>query len=208
MLPAVMPKNRFGLPEPCEVVGRAPVRLRDDADAEALRFQHAADDRHAEARVIDVGVAGHDDDVAAVPAERVHLLPRHGQERGGPEAGRPVFAIGEQFAGGKHGARMMNQEPPRCRESKEGAAAITRGRHATADLRRQFRLRCFTGARATSFSAARADRRHVRRIPIEEAPRLAAPSPRRSPRRYGRYARRAAVDRPPAARSTVALAAG
>ena len=109
MLPAVMPKNRFGLPSALKWLGALPVGLRDDADAKALRLQHAADDRHAEARMVDVGVAGDDDDVAAVPAERVHLGARHGQERGRAEAGRPVLAVGEEVAGGKHGARILAQ---------------------------------------------------------------------------------------------------
>ena len=64
--------------EHAERVGALPVRLRDDADPEALRLEQAPDDRHAEARMVDVGVAGDDDDVAGVPAERVHLGARHG----------------------------------------------------------------------------------------------------------------------------------
>ncbi len=70
MLPAVTPKNRFGLPSALKRLGRLPVGLRDDADAEALRLEQPADDRHAEARMVDIGVAGHQHDVAAVPAER------------------------------------------------------------------------------------------------------------------------------------------
>jgi hypothetical protein len=50
-----------------------PVGLADDADAEALGFQQPADQRHAEAGMVDVGVAGDQDDIATVPAERVHL---------------------------------------------------------------------------------------------------------------------------------------
>src|SRR5690606_3557646 len=52
-----------------EVRCAAPVRLCNDADAKTLRFQEAADHRHAEAGVIYIGVAGDDDDVAAVPAK-------------------------------------------------------------------------------------------------------------------------------------------
>jgi hypothetical protein len=66
-----------------------PVRLRDDADAKALRLEHPADDCHAEARVVDVRIAADDDDVAAVPAECVHLGARHGQKRRGAQARRP-----------------------------------------------------------------------------------------------------------------------
>lgn len=55
--------------------------------------------------VVDVRIARDQDDVAGIPAERLHLLPRHRQERGDAEALRPVLAIGEEFAGGgRHGA--------------------------------------------------------------------------------------------------------
>ena len=64
-------------------------------DAEALRLEHAADDRHAEARVIDVGVARHQDHVALVPAEQVHLFARHRQERRGRKPVRPILAVPE-----------------------------------------------------------------------------------------------------------------
>jgi len=104
-------EEQVGLAELFEVGGRAPVRLGDEADAEALRLEHAANDCHAETRMIDVGIAAHDDDVAAVPAERVHLLPRHGQEWSRPEAGRPVFAVGKQVAGGKHGEKALGAGP-------------------------------------------------------------------------------------------------
>ncbi len=70
---------------------RVPVGLGDDADAKALRFEQAPDDGHAERRVVDVGVPRHDDDVAGVPAEFVHLGARHRQERRGAVAFRPVF---------------------------------------------------------------------------------------------------------------------
>jgi hypothetical protein len=68
MLPAVIPKNRLGWPKAFERFRRSPVRLGDDADPEPLRFQQAANDRHAEAGMIDVGIAGDDDDVAGIPA--------------------------------------------------------------------------------------------------------------------------------------------
>ena len=78
-------------------IGAAPVRLGDDADAKSLRLQHPADDRHAEARVIDVGVARDDDDVAGIPAERLHLLACHRQEGGWRQPRRPVLAVGEDI---------------------------------------------------------------------------------------------------------------
>ncbi len=80
--------------------GALPVRLGDDPDPEALRLQQAADDRHAEARMVDIGIAGHQDDVALIPAEHVHLGARHRQERRGAEPMRPMAAVGKQRFGG------------------------------------------------------------------------------------------------------------
>ena len=45
MLPPVTPKNRFRAAQRRERVGALPVRLGDDADAEAVCFEQAADDR-------------------------------------------------------------------------------------------------------------------------------------------------------------------
>ena len=56
-----------------EGVCRMPVGLRDHADPEALGLQDPANDRHAEARVINVTVARDDDDVATVPTELSHF---------------------------------------------------------------------------------------------------------------------------------------
>ena len=53
-----------------ERVGRAPVRLRDDADPQPLGLEDAADQRRAERGVVDVGVAGDDQHVDAVPPAR------------------------------------------------------------------------------------------------------------------------------------------
>ncbi|CGA04363.1 Uncharacterised protein [Salmonella enterica subsp. enterica serovar Typhi] len=57
-----------------KVVFAVPVRLGDDPHAEALRFQHTAANRHAEARMIDIRVARHQNDVAAIPAKLIHLF--------------------------------------------------------------------------------------------------------------------------------------
>ena len=83
-----------------ERLGRLPVRLRDDADPEALRLEQPADDRHAEARMVDIGVAGHQHDVAGVPAERVisaRLIGRNGAPwpaaRGGRETNGRSAAV-------------------------------------------------------------------------------------------------------------------
>ena len=95
-------KDQVRPAEPRKRGGVRPVRLSDDADPESLRLQHAADDRHAETRVVDVRVARPDDHVAAVPAERVHFRPRRGQERRHAEPAGPVLAVGEELARGLH----------------------------------------------------------------------------------------------------------
>jgi hypothetical protein len=61
-------------------VGTLPVGLADDAHAKALRLEQSPDQRHAEAGMVDVGVAGDENDVARIPAQRVHLGAGHGQE--------------------------------------------------------------------------------------------------------------------------------
>ncbi len=76
-----------------------PVGLGDDADAKALGLQRPPDERHAEARVVDIGIAGDDDDVAAVPAQRVHLGAAHRQERRAAEALGPEWTVAGQGPG-------------------------------------------------------------------------------------------------------------
>src|SRR5438045_8543261 len=80
MLPPGDAEKYLWLAECLERLGRMPVRLGDDADAKALRLQQPADDRHAEAWMVDIGIARHQHDVAGVPAERIHLVAAHGQE--------------------------------------------------------------------------------------------------------------------------------
>ncbi len=79
-----------------------PVRLRDHPDPEAMSFQDAPDDGHAEARVVDVRIAGDQDDIAAIPPQGLHFFPRHGQEWSGTEARGPVFAVTRYVACGLH----------------------------------------------------------------------------------------------------------
>jgi hypothetical protein len=50
------PEEQVGPPERLEGLGAGPVGLADDPDPEALGLQDAADDGHAEAGVVDVGV--------------------------------------------------------------------------------------------------------------------------------------------------------
>ena len=64
-----------------EILHRAPVRLGNDTDLESLGFQYPADDRCPETGMVDIGIPRHDDDVTVPPAQQVHLLPGHRQER-------------------------------------------------------------------------------------------------------------------------------
>ena len=71
-------------PRPAESppgVARMPVGLAQDGHAKPLGLQHPAQERHGEARMIDVGVAGHEDHVHRVPPARGNFGRRHRQER-------------------------------------------------------------------------------------------------------------------------------
>ena len=114
MLPAVTPKKRLGRPSRGEVGRRGPVRLGDDADPKPLGLQQAPDDGHAEARVVHIGVAGDDDDVATVPAQAIHLLPGGGQLRGRSQAVGPELAVGEEVGGCVHGAGLGLGQSRHC----------------------------------------------------------------------------------------------
>jgi hypothetical protein len=46
--------------------------------------------------VIDISIAGHEDDVAAIPAKLIHLFSRHWQKRRGAKTGGPVLRPGEK----------------------------------------------------------------------------------------------------------------
>ena len=89
-------EEQVGLAQCPEGGGIAPLRLGDDAHPEALRLQQPGHQSHAETGMVDVGVTRYQDDVAAVPPQLVHLLPRHGKERRCAKALRPILPIGEQ----------------------------------------------------------------------------------------------------------------
>ncbi len=133
-------EEQVRLAQRLEGLGRLPVGLRDDADAEALRLEHAADHGHAEAGVVDVGVAGDDDDVAAVPAERVHLLPAHGQEGCGAETLGPERAPTRDRLGGCGGRHRVGGARRRGGCDRHGGSgparpALCRAGRRSADCR-------------------------------------------------------------------------
>ncbi|MPM93735.1 hypothetical protein SDC9_140877 [bioreactor metagenome] len=60
-----------------------PIRLGDDAGAEAHAQQNPPDQGDAERGMIDIGVAGDQEHVQRIPAAALHLGARHRQERHG-----------------------------------------------------------------------------------------------------------------------------
>ena len=106
MFPPVTPKKRLGRAKRHEVFHGPPSGLRDDADPESLCFEKPADDRHPEARMVDISVARDEDDVAAVPADVVHLVAGHRQDGRRGEPMRPMFTIAHQR--GRHACRQRS----------------------------------------------------------------------------------------------------
>jgi hypothetical protein len=92
--------EQVGFAQRLEGLGALPVGLGDDADAKALRLQHAANHRHAKAGVIDIGVTRDQHHVAAVPAQLLHLGAAHRQKRRRAKACRPKLAVAGQRLGG------------------------------------------------------------------------------------------------------------
>ncbi|EKE17280.1 MAG: hypothetical protein ACD_10C00530G0003 [uncultured bacterium] len=90
------PEKQVRLAQTFEILGRIPVRLADDADAETLRLEQAPDQRHAEAGMIDIGVAGDEDYVAGIPAQGLHFLTGHRQKGGRAKAVSPEFSVAEK----------------------------------------------------------------------------------------------------------------
>ena len=73
-------KAQARLAEHRDAGGVGPVGLADDAHLVAVRVEYAADDGHAKAGVVHVGVAADVDEVALVPAARVHIGAADGEE--------------------------------------------------------------------------------------------------------------------------------
>ena len=64
-------------------------------------FQKPTNNRHAEAWVIYIGIAGDHNDVATIPAKRVHFRPGGGQFRCRAKTFGPVFSV--RVDGCRHG---------------------------------------------------------------------------------------------------------
>ena len=103
-----------------------PVRLGDDPDPESLGLEQPPDEGHAEARVVHVRVARHQDHVALLPAEGVHLRAGHGQVRRGTQALGPESGIGEEVAG--RGQRRRSSQAGKGGATSPGARGARRPR--------------------------------------------------------------------------------
>ena len=78
---AVDTEEKTWLPEFAEVAQVvAPVGLRDDGHTVACRLERAPYDGCAKRGVVDIGIAGYEDDVDHVPPEAFHLVECYGQK--------------------------------------------------------------------------------------------------------------------------------
>ena len=73
-------KAELRLAEDCDRGGVVPVGLGDDADTVAMLLEHAGDDGRGKGRVVHIGIADHEDEVALVPATSFHVLLRDRKE--------------------------------------------------------------------------------------------------------------------------------
>ena len=69
------PKIEIRLSQDRKFFRPPPLGLRDDTNPETLRFQHPANNGHAEAGVIHIGIPGYNDHITAIPAQGIHLGP-------------------------------------------------------------------------------------------------------------------------------------
>jgi transcription elongation factor len=67
------------LTESAPILTTPPIRLGNDADAEAGGFEGSAQNGHGETRMINVGIARNKDDIQLVPATLPRLFHRHRQ---------------------------------------------------------------------------------------------------------------------------------
>ena len=80
MLAGADEKAQARLAEHRDAGGVGPVGLADDTHLVAMRIEHAADDGHAKARMVHVGIAADVDKVALVPATCIHVGAADGEE--------------------------------------------------------------------------------------------------------------------------------
>ncbi len=76
-IPGADREEQPGLAELPPWFARSPVGLAEHGHAEAGLLEHAVQNRHRETRMVDISVAGDEDDVDLVPTASVHLGRRH-----------------------------------------------------------------------------------------------------------------------------------
>ena len=95
-------------------LARMPIGLAEDGDAEAFVFQQAAEQRHGETGMIDVGIAGDEDDVDA--SQPRSSISARDMGSGGEVSGVQVFGCAEWVkCGGRRASRRG-----RCRGPARG----------------------------------------------------------------------------------------
>ena len=92
-------EKQIGPTQAREVLRIPPIRLGNDPHTKTLCLQHPTDHRHAKTGMIDIGITGHQDDVATVPMQIRHFLPAHGQKRCRAKLLGPVFTVRKNVRG-------------------------------------------------------------------------------------------------------------
>ena len=102
-------KAQARLTEHRDAGGVGPVGLADDAHFVAVRVEYAADDSHAKARMVHVGITADIDEVALVPAARIHVGAADGEEliaARSPGTGGRSRSVRDPGGGGGRGLRL------------------------------------------------------------------------------------------------------
>ena len=86
-------EKQIRLTQFAEGIDTGPIGLGNDAYAVALCFIQASNQGHTKTRVIDVGIASDNDDVARIPTQFVHFGAGSGEKGRSTKALGPVFLI-------------------------------------------------------------------------------------------------------------------
>ena len=92
--------KQIGLAQHLERLCTAPIGLRNNAHPKTLGLQHAPYDRHAKARMVHVGIARDQNNVATIPPQLLHFCTAHRQKRRCAKTFGPVGFVAVQGFGG------------------------------------------------------------------------------------------------------------
>ena len=101
--------KQIGLTQYLERFGTLPIGLGNDADAKALGFEHAPDNCHAKTGMVHIRVACHQNNIAAVPAQLVHLCAAHWEKGRRSKTRGPIFAVTPKRLGSTREKRDVNR---------------------------------------------------------------------------------------------------